>query len=44
MERIVGKGLGDGVRARLAAAYEEHRLHGSSVEFDMVVCIGRKAK
>jgi hypothetical protein len=44
MDRIMGKGAGDGVRAKLAAAYEEHRLHGSSMTADMVVCVGRKAQ
>jgi hypothetical protein len=44
MDRIIGKGFGDGVGAKLTAAYEEHRLHGSSVEFGMIVCVGRKAK
>ena len=42
MDRMIGEGAGDNVRARLAAAYEEHRLYGSAVEADMVVCIGRK--
>jgi hypothetical protein len=44
MDRMVGKGAGDDVRARLAAAYEEHRLYGSSIDADMVVCVGRKAQ
>jgi hypothetical protein len=43
MDRMVGKATGDEVRAKLAAAYEEHRIHGSSIEADMVVCVGRKA-
>jgi hypothetical protein len=29
------------MRAKLAAIYEEYRLHGSSVEVNMVVCVGR---
>lgn len=44
MDRMMGKGAGDNVRERLAAAYEEHRLYGSSLEADMVVCVGRKAQ
>jgi hypothetical protein len=42
MDRMVGEGAGDDVRAKLAAAYEEHRLYGSSVDADMIVCVGRK--
>ncbi|PMD37104.1 hypothetical protein L207DRAFT_636950 [Hyaloscypha variabilis F] len=43
MDRMRGKGEGDELRTRVAAAYEEHRLCGSLMEADTVVCVGRKA-
>ena len=36
-----GSGLGDDIRAKLVASYEEHRFHGSSMEVRTVVCVGR---
>jgi len=44
LDRINGAGAGDNMRAKLAAAYEEHRIHGSKMEADVVVCVGRKAE
>ncbi|KAE9378598.1 hypothetical protein N431DRAFT_433727 [Stipitochalara longipes BDJ] len=43
LDRMVGKYAGDELRANVAAAYEEHRLYGSFMEADMIVCVGRKA-
>ncbi len=43
MDRIQGNRAGDDVRAKIAAAYKEHRVHGTFMEGDMVVYVGRKA-
>jgi hypothetical protein len=43
-DRMLGASVGDNLRAKLMTAYEEHRIHGSAMEADMVVCVGRKAE
>jgi hypothetical protein len=43
-DRMIGPGAGDDMRAKLKAAYEEHRIHGSILDADMVVCVGKKAE
>ena len=43
IDRMVGKSAGDELRSKLAAAYEEHRLYGSLIEADIIVCVGKKA-
>lgn len=44
MDRMLGRDASDDMRAKIAAAYEEHRVHGSFTEADMVVRLGRKGK
>jgi hypothetical protein len=41
---MLGASVGDNMRAKLTTAYEEHRVHGSAMEADMVVYVGRKAE
>jgi hypothetical protein len=37
-DRMLGTSLVDSMRAKLTAAYEERKIHGSAVEADMIVC------
>jgi hypothetical protein len=42
LDRMFGTAVGDALRKKMDNAYEEHRLHGTTIEADLVVCVGRK--
>ena len=42
LDRMFGTGTGDAFRTKIHNAYVEHRLHGTVIEADLVVCVGRK--
>ena len=43
LDRVVGTEAGDALRKKVNDAYAEYRLHGTTMESDLVVCVARKA-
>ena len=42
LDRTLGFGAGDTMRSKINHAYDEHRIYGTVIEADLVVCVGRK--
>ena len=42
LDRSLGSGAGDTMRSKVNHAYDEHRIYGTVIEADLVVCVGRK--
>jgi len=42
LDRTLGIEAGDVLRTKINHAYDEHRIYGTVIEVDLVVCVGRK--
>lgn len=42
LDRMFGTEAGDALRKKASDAYVEYRLHGTVMEADLIVCVGRK--